>query len=413
MSNIHTLRLGCGATLVLEPMSGVRSAAVSWLLCAGAARDPAGKDGLSAVWSEMVMRGTRTLSSREQADAFDRLGAGRSAESRTLTFRIGASMLGERFADVMPLLADMVVEPRFEGEALDASRDLALQAIESLKDDPHERASLLARARHHADPISRSGLGTEEGLEALTLEDVRTKWSEVATPTESIIGIAGNIDPERIVAVCERTLGRWKGSCPEPALGGPGPRGYGHETEETNQVQILLLHDAPPESSPDSLLEKVVVSVLSGGMAGRLFSEVREKRALCYSVNAGYAGDRDFGTVAAYVGTTPERANESLQVLHGELERIQTSAGRITPEEFQRAVVGMKSGLVFSGESTGSRAAAISGDVRRLGYPRTLESVAAAIDALTVEQVNAYLTRRTLGRLTIQTLGPAPLTPPV
>lgn len=394
-------------------MSGVRSAAISWLFSAGAARDPKGKDGLSTVWSEMIMRGSTTLTSRAQADVFDRLGAGRSAESRTLTFRIGGSMLGERLAEVVPLIADMVLRPRFEQEALDASRDLAIQALESLKDDPHERASLLARARHHADPLSRSGMGTEEGLEALTLDDVRGLWPKVATPAESIIGIAGNVDPAMVLDLCERTFETWKGSCPEPALGGAGVRGYGHEVEETNQVQIILLHDAPTEASPDSLLEKVVVSVLSGGMAGRLFSEVREKRALCYSVSAGYAGDRDFGTVAAYVGTTPERAQESLTVLHAELERIQTGAGKITAEEFQRAIVGMKSSLVFSGESTGSRAAAIAGDVRRLGYPRTLEAMAGAIDALTLDQVNEYLTRRSLGRLTIQTLGPAALKSPV
>jgi len=410
MSIIHSFRLGCGATLVVEPMSGVRSAAISWLVSAGAARDPAGKDGLSTIWSEMLLRGSHDLSSREQADAFDRLGAGRSAESRTLTFRLGGLMLGERVSDVLPLLADMVVRPRFEEDALESSRDLALQALESLKDDPQEKASLLARSRHHADPLSRSGMGTEQGLNAISLDDVRRIWPKVATPAESIIGVAGNIDANHVRDRCEEVFRDWKGSCPEPAPGGPGIRGYAHETEETNQVQVILLHDAPTEASPDSLLEKVIVSVLSGGMAGRLFSEVREKRGLCYSVNAGYAGDRDFGTVAAYVGTTPERAQESLTVLRAELERINTPDGKVTPEEFQRAIVGLKSSLVFSGESTGSRAAAVAGDVRRLGYPRTLEAMAAAVDALTLERVNDYLARRTLGQLTIQTLGPAALT---
>ncbi len=406
MSMIHSFRLACGATLVVEPMAGVRSAAISWLLSAGAARDPAGKDGLSTIWSEMLLRGSQSLTSREQADAFDRLGAGRSAESRTLTFRIGASMLGERLVEVVPLLTDMVLRPRFEPEALDASRDLALQALESLKDDPQERASILARSRHHADPLSRSGMGTEEGLNAIQLEDVRAIWPAVATPAESIIGVAGNVDAERVREQFDRVFRDWQGSCPEPMPGGPGPRGAGHASEETNQVQIILLHDAPTEASPDSLLEKVVVSVLSGGMAGRLFSEVREKRGLCYSVNAGYAGDRDFGTVAAYVGTTPERARESLMVLRAELERINTPGGQVTPAEFQRAIVGLKSSLIFSGESTGSRASAITGDVRRLGYPRTLEAMAALMDGLTLERINAYLGRRTLGSVTVQTLGP-------
>src|SRR5262249_20562126 len=133
---------------------------------------------------------------------------------------------------------------------------------------------------------------------------------------------------------------------------------------------------------------------------------------LCYSVSAGYKGDRDFGGVTAYVGTTPQRAQESLDVLLAELRRIQNEAGAVTKEEFSRAIVGMKSRLVFSGESSAARALAIGADFFRLGRCRTLEELSREVDAVTLERVNEYLGRRQLGRTTIQTVGPAPLTPP-
>ena len=155
-----------------------------------------------------------------------------------------------------------------------------------------------------------------------------------------------------------------------------------------------------------------MINVLSGGMSGRLFTEVREKRGLCYSVSAGYRAERDFGAVTAYVGTTPERAQESLDVLTQELQRIHTPAGAITQEEFQRAVIGSKSRLIFSGESTGARAAALAADQHRVGRPRSLGELAEEIDRVTLDQVNNYLTRRSLGTPTIQTLGPAELTAP-
>ncbi len=161
------------------------------------------------------------------------------------------------------------------------------------------------------------------------------------------------------------------------------------------------------------MLERLAISVLSGGMSSRLFTEIREKRALCYSVGARYATDRDFGIVTASVGTQPERAQESLDVLVAEMQRLSTPKGRVTPEEFCRAVVGMKSGLVFSGESTGARASALASDVFRLGTPRSLEQLAAEVDAITLDQLNAYLATRSLGEVTIQTVGPEPLTPPI
>ncbi len=398
--------------LIVERMSGVRSASVSWLLPNGCSRDPSTKQGLAAMWAEIVMRGAGRLNSREHADALDRMGVTRATEPRVYTFRIGATMLGERLLDALPLITDMVVSPLMEKSSVDPCRDLALQALASVADDPQERASIAARALHHPDPLCRSGLGTESGLASITRDDLASLWSLHARPEGSILAAAGAIDPDALADRLDALLSGWAGNSPETPFGPPAPRGYGHIEDPSNQVQVLILHDAPPEPHPDSLLEKVVMMVLSGGMSGRLFTEVREKRGLCYSVSAGYGGDRDHGMVSAYVGTAPERAQESLDVLHAELERINSPAGAITPEEFSRAVVGMKSGLIFSGESTVARAMSLAADQRRLGRPRSLGELASEIDRLTLDQVNAYLARRRLGRITIQTLGPAALKPP-
>jgi predicted Zn-dependent peptidase len=189
-------------------------------------------------------------------------------------------------------------------------------------------------------------------------------------------------------------------------------RGYEHEADPSNQVQIVVVHDAPSETKPESMLEKTVVSVLSGGMSGRLFSEVREKRGLCYSVSAGYRGERDFGGVTAYVGTTPEKAQQSLDVLMQELGRVQLPDGRVTRAEFDRAIVGMKSRLVFSGESTSARAAALVSDYHRLGRARTLAELASEVDGVTLDRLNTYLSERRLGRVTVQTVGPSALVMP-
>jgi predicted Zn-dependent peptidase len=95
------------------------------------------------------------------------------------------------------------------------------------------------------------------------------------------------------------------------------------------------------------------------------------------------------------------------------LHHINTPAGQITPAEFQRAIVGMKTGVVFAGESTAGRAAALVNDIHRFGKPRSLGSLAAAIDSVTLDEVNAYLATRSITRPPIQTLGPTPLKSPI
>ncbi len=411
MSQIVTLSLRCGMPLIVEPMSGVRSAALCWLLPAGSACDPPALEGLSTLWSEIILRGAGDRGSREHADAADRLGASRATELGSYTLRVGSTMLGERFMDVLPLIVDMVRRPRMDTEALEPCRDLALQAIASLKDDPQERAMIAARRNHYAPPFNRSGLGSEAGLARITRDDVVSGWQALARPGRAIFAAAGAIDPAAIQRGLDDLLEGWEGSCPEPVSSAPAVRGYHHEHDESNQVQIILAHDAPPEPAPQCVLERLGIAVLSGGMSGRLFSEVREKRGLCYSVSAGYRAERDFGVVTAYVGTTPERAQESLDVLTAELQRL-SDGGGVTLEEFQRAKIGMKSGLIFSGESTGSRAVGLASDMRKLGRARSLAELAERVDRVTLDELNAYLKTRTMGRVTIQTLGPAELRPP-
>ncbi len=412
MTIVNFFSLSCGLRVAIERMSEVRSVGVTLLLPAGNAREPVELLGLSAMWSELLLRGAGELDSKQQTDAFDALGVSRSANARTLFTSISMRAMGSRLDQSLDLLVSMVREPLFDEASIEPTRELALQSLASLADDPRERCALLAREHHMAPPINRSGYGTEASLRAITRQDIVSWWSRLAMPEGSILAIAGDVDPDATQARLESLFSDWNGSAGQIEIDHQGERGYHHEMDQSNQVQIDVLHDAPPAAHDDAILESTVQSVLSGGMSGRLFTEVREKRGLCYTVQSSYAPSRDFGTVAAYVGTGPERAQESLDVLLSELDRINTRRD-ITEEEFERAIIGMKSRVVFAGESTAARASSLAGDIHRRDKPRTLEQVAAEIDAVTMDRVLDYLSRREPGRLTIQTLGSAPLNPPV
>jgi predicted Zn-dependent peptidase len=406
---ITTTTLDCGMPLIAEPIAGARSAAISWLIPAGTATEPADRGGMSAMWAELILRGAGTLRSRDLANALDRLGLSRSTDVGSYHVRLAATTLGTRLLDALAVLADMVRRPRFDDDAIEPTRNLCVQAVESLRDDPHERAAIAARDRHLPAPFNRPHVGNLDGLRAVTRAELVDGWSRRAVPEGSIVSVAGAVDPAAVARRLNELLRDWTGTYAPPAFGGTPRRGYGHEPDQTNQVQIILMHDAPAERETSSRLEKMVAAVLSGGMSGRLFSEVREKRGLCYSVSAGYTSGKEFGAVAAYVGTTPERAQQSLDVLRAELERINTPEGRITSEELSRAVIGMKSRLVFSGESTAARAGALAHDYHRLGRARSLDELEVEIDGVTLAKLNQYLGTRRLGSLTIQTLGPSAL----
>ncbi|MDQ7014401.1 MAG: pitrilysin family protein [Planctomycetota bacterium] len=412
MTEISQFTLSNHTRVVVESNPGVQSAAMVWLLPAGVATDSPVRVGRAAMWSELLLRGAGDLDSRDQADFFDRLGASRSTTVSSRFLSVGATVLGSRLLETIPLLADMVCRPRFDDSAIEPTRQLCTQAIEALQDEPGDLAALGARGRHLSSPFNRSTLGEMEGLKALTADELRQQWPSAATASGSIITVSGLVDPPALIERLEELLAAWQGEAAEPTPTAEPARGYDHIEDETNQVQIVLMHDAPAAPSAEAVLERLAVRVLSGGMSSRLFTEVREKRGLCYSVGARYSADRDFGLVSAAVGTQPDRAQESLDVLVAEMQRLGTPEGKVTPEEFGRAVAGLKSGVIFSGESTEARASALAGDLFRLGRPRSLAEIAAEIDAVSLEQLNAYVATRKMGRVTVQTLGPEALVVP-
>ncbi len=424
-SPITHITLDCGLPLIVEHIPGVASASLSWLTPAGVAYDPPGKEGLGAMLAELALRGTHDRTSRQLADELDRLGILRGTDCGRQFMGLAATFVGARFAEVLPLITEMVLRPRLDADAIEPTRQLALQSLAGLADSPQDRAAEILTARHASPPLDRSTLGTQAGLESITQADCLRAWNDRIKPASCILAIAGDVDPAATADVLNRAIARltaargqpWAGQAPVLGAGIAladqlGRGSFHHEPDPANQVQIYLAHEAPPERSDDARLERIVSSVLSGGSAARLFSEVREKRGLCYAVASSYAADKLFGRVVAYVGTTPDKAQQSLDVLTSELARVAGSNARVEQDEFDRARVGFKARLVASGESSAARAAALASDHHKLGRARSLDQLAADVDRTTLSEVNAYVQRRSMGPTTIVTLGPTPLTAP-
>lgn len=406
MSSIYQEKLPNGLWLVAEPHGTAQSLSMTMLVPAGVANEPEGQQGASALLEEMMARGAGGLSAREHCDALDQLGVQRGTNVETHHIRLSATMIAEKVDRALPLLTDMVTAPKLDEAALVPGRDLALQAIQSLEDEPQQKVMLDLREQFQPPPLGRSPYGHIDGVNAVTAEALRDFWRSTCVPGGTVIGFSGKFDWPRLRDLVAEQLSGWSGAREETRPDGEGAGGYSHSQADTQQVHIALAYKAVPEPDNDSVLQRAAVAALSGGMSGRLFTEVREKRGLCYSVYATYAASRERGAVFGYAGTTTPRAQETLDVMVGELNRL---AKGIDESEFQRAMVGMKSSLVMQGESTGARASSIATDQFVLGKPRTLDELAQRVDSVTLDRLNGFLAANPPGDMTITTIGPEPL----
>ena len=150
------------------------------------------------------------------------------------------------------------------------------------------------------------------------------------------------------------------------------------------------------------------VSLLSGGMSSRLFTEVREKRGLCYAISASLSTLREEGRVFAYAGTTTERAQETLDVTVAEILRLHEG---ISDEELQRCKARAKSSLIMQQESTTSRASSLARDMYHLGRVVSLDEINDRINRLTTSQVRDFAVEYAPRSMVLVTIGPQALNP--
>ncbi len=415
MSAIRVETLANGLRVAFEPIAGMATASLCWLVPVGTAGDPDGAagEGETTLLSELILRGAGSLDSRGFSDALDALGCNRRTTANAFHTIVTATLMGNRMADGLSLLVDTVRRPRLDQEHLDPVQRLALQALEGLTDDPQHLVMLRLAGRFLPAPYNRTGYGHADGLRACTMDRLRQSWRRRAVPKGSILAMAGAVDADALLPVLQRLLGDWEGQVSEPAVQGAAAGGVDHLALDTAQTHLALALPAPVDAHADANALRLASLVLGGEASSRLFTEVREKRGLCYSVGGSVALGRDRGMLQVYAGSTPQRAGETLACVLAELRRFGKG---VSHEEFERARTGMKSRTIMQGESAAARASAVAGDLFRLGRPRTLDEQAAEIDRLTLDGVNrAIATHWSDGwveRMTLATVGPAPLETP-
>ena len=280
---------------------------------------------------------------------------------------------------------------------------MSLQGLKGLDDDPRKKVMLKLCERFYPSPLGRSTAGKEEDLKSLTAEKAADLVNRHFDMSQTIFAVAGKYDFGAVCAQMEKLFGD------EPAKNqatieiGQADKGYTHEHNDGAQVHIGLMTPTVLPGDEDFYNARVAVSILSGGMSARLFTEVREKRGLCYAVGARYSGLKQAAGISCYAGTTPEKGQETLDVTIKEFRRL---AEGVSQAELDRAKVGLKSSVVMQSESSGSRSIAIATDHYLLGRVRTLDEIKQKIDETTVESVLEFLRSNMFEDFTLVTIGP-------
>ncbi len=296
-----------GLALVTQRMDWVESAAFSLLVPAGCSRDPRELLGLANITCEMVERGCGTRDSRQFVNDLENLGVDHSSSVSIAHTSFGGAMPAEKIEEALAIHADLVQRPHLPADQLEDARLACIQEIRALEDDLAQRAMQELRRRRYGDPFGRNNQGTLDSMQRITLGDLRQFFAAHYRPTGAILSVAGNIDFPRLRDCVGQLFAAWPAVAATTPDETAGDQASAHVTHDSNQTHITIGYPSVPYAHPDYYQARAAVGVLSDGMSSRLFTEVREKRGLCYAVYAVCHTLRDRGSVLCYAGTTTDR----------------------------------------------------------------------------------------------------------
>ena len=377
--------LDSGVRVVTEEVPSVRSVALGLWVRTGSRNETPAQAGVSHFLEHLLFKGTKRYSAIEISELFDGLGASVNAATGKETTHLHARFLDEHTEEVFDLFAEMLLAPTYP--EVDSERQVVIEEIAMYDDEPQDRVhDVLADAVFGAHPLGRRVLGEADVIANIPIPDIEAYRSSRYAASEIVVGAAGHLDHESIVALAEKFVD------PPTAGGGVAPPVELTESprlcflsKETEQYHICF--GAPGIDRHDERRFGLAVldSIFGGSSSSRLFREVREKRGLAYSVGSYNEQFTDQGLVATYVGTREDNVEEACSIIGAELARLRSEP--VSAEELHRAKESVKGRLVLSSESTAARMTRISRSVL-FGLPiEELDEMLAKVDAVEVDQL--------------------------
>ncbi|MCI4397472.1 MAG: insulinase family protein [Acidobacteria bacterium] len=379
--------LNNGLTVVVEHLPVFPSVTAGVWVKQGSRCETPAMQGASHFIEHLVFKGTPTRAYSEIYKAFDRMGgvldAFTSREIMGFYFRVQKSHFEEAFS----ILSDMLAHPLLPPEEIERERGVILEEIKMVNDTPSDVAGdLFLQRAFPGNPLGHPVQGTEATVSGLKRPALLAHYRRLMQPQNLVLTVTGDATMEEVLPLAAKVLGKMpKGATPpaKPPKFKPGKEIFSRDHIE--QAQILIGFGADPANSPRYFAILILANLLGGTMSSRLFTEIREKRGLVYSISAEHSGFSDAGLFGIQAATGHKQAqqtvNEIIKVL-GDFTREGAAA-----EELEVARENLLGGTILSLESPSSRMGRLARNELFYGRQRPVKESLESLKKVTAKEI--------------------------
>jgi len=398
------IELDSGLTVLRIPMPAVASVTALVLGNTGSRYETQAQQGIAHFFEHMVFKGTKNYPTAQKlASAVDVMGAEFNAFTGREYTGYYVKSASQHLGKALDVLSDMMLEPKLKQSDIDREKGVIIEEMNMYHDTPMQFVDVLFNQLMFEDSgLGHSILGTKKtvlGFSQVDFKQFLRKWYGLGNLTLVVAGHDKVISDPSTLKLIEQAFAKnshdrsanrissdkWiKQHQPQPVL---GKGRLVVDSRQIEQAHLTLGWPGLKVSDERRYILSVLAVVLGGNMSSRLFSEVREKRGLCYYVRSEADFNHDSGVFGASAGVDPARVHEALEVIIQSFQDLASGQQAVTETELNLAKEFSIGSLILSLEDSRGVGEFYGMKQLLLGSIHSPEEVMAIIRSVSIKQV--------------------------
>jgi predicted Zn-dependent peptidase len=404
------ITLDNGLRLLIEAMPHTRSVAINYFIGTGSRYETEKESGISHFVEHMCFKGTKKRpTSTEIATVVEGVGGMLNAGTDKELTVYWCKVADCHFDDAYDVMTDILLHSVFAKEEIDKERPVIVEEINMSLDSPQQRVSMLIDdimwPKH---PLGRDIAGTRESVAGIDRKLMLDYIKRQYQPSNVVLAIAGNIDPEKVIQSAKRLTKGWESSQPKTPFKQfhrKAGRRINIEKKDTEQTQLCLSLPGYSMYHPDRFILDLLNIIFGEGMSSRLFIEIRDKLGLAYSIQSYAEHFLDTGAMTISAGVDNKNLKVAIKAILKEMDKLKNP---IPEAEIAKAKEMFKGRISLRMEDSRSVAGWMGTQEVLLGKIMSVDELIKVVDAITAEQLQKVAKDILIGeKLHLASVGPA------
>jgi len=399
-----------GLRVITTAMPQTRSVSVCIFIGVGSRYETEPQAGVSHFIEHLCFRGTpKRTTAREISTAIEGVGgiinAGTDKELTVYWCKVAQPHLPL----ALDVLADILRNSRFDPADIERERQVITEEINMSKDSPSQMVNILIdELLWPQHPLGRDIAGSKESVAAITRETIVDYLAQQYLPANTVVSVAGAGEHGEMTSAVEKALGEWVGLKPNPTYSPYKEQKFPRlriEEKKTEQAHLCLALSGLPLLHPKRFTLDLLNVVLGEGMSSRLFTEIRDRMGLAYSINSYAEHYADTGSITVYAGVEPRNLQLAIKAILEQLSRLKEP---VPQTELTKAKELSKGRLLLRMEDSRSVAGWMGGQEILTQRILSVDEVLDIVDAITAEEIKELACELLVSsQLRLAVVGPA------